>query len=90
MASGLNIKALIASVVQSEAYRAGKWNDASSAPENKYLSLDQLVSSVEALTGYNWTYGEYDMFGNDIVGLRSLAGGIDVPLVKKLGFPMLQ
>lgn len=77
LASGLNIKALIASVVQSEAYRAGKWNDASSAQNKKLLSLDQLVSSVEALTGYRWTYGEYDMFGNDIVGLRSLAGGID-------------
>lgn len=77
LASELNMKALVSSIVQSEAYRAGKWNDEPSVQNKKLLSLDQLVSSVEALTGYRWTYGEYDMFGNDIVGLRSLAGGID-------------
>jgi len=77
LASGLKMKALISSIVQSEAYRAGKWNDGGSVQNKKLLSLDQLVSSVESLTGYRWTYGEYDMFDNDIVGLRSLAGGID-------------
>jgi len=75
--SGLNLKALIASIVQSDEYRAGKWNDSVDVQNRKLLSLPQLVSSIEALTGFRWTYGDFDMFGNDIVGLRSLAGGID-------------
>jgi hypothetical protein len=77
LSSGLQMKALVSSIVQSDAYRAGKWNDAQSAQNKKMLSIDQLVSSIEDLTGFRWTYGDFDMFGNDIVGLRSLAGGID-------------
>ena len=77
LSSGLRMKALVSSIVQSDAYRAGKWNDAATAQNKKMLSMDQLVSSMEDLTGFRWTYGDFDMFGNDIVGLRSLAGGVD-------------
>ena len=77
LSSGLRMKALVSSIVQSDAYKAGKWNDASDVQNKKLMSMDQLVSSVEALTGFRWMYGDYDMFGNDIVGLRSLAGGVD-------------
>ena len=35
------------------------------------------MSSIEELTGFRWMYDDFDMFGNDIVGLRSLAGGVD-------------
>ena len=77
LASNLRMKALISSIVQSDAYKAGKWNDATDVQNKKLLSMDQLVSSIEALTGFRWMYGDYDMFGNDIVGLRSLAGGVD-------------
>lgn len=77
LSSGLQMKTLVSSIVQSDAYRAGKWNDTLMAQNKKMLSMDQLVSSVEDLTGFRWTYGDFDMFGNDIVGLRSLAGGVD-------------
>jgi hypothetical protein len=77
LSSGLNMKALVASIVQSEAYRAGKWNDGVDVQNRKLLSLPQLVSSIEALTGFRWTYGDFNMLENDIVGLRSLAGGVD-------------
>ena len=75
--SGLKMKALVSSVVQSEEYRAGKWNDDLDGQNRKLLSLPQLVSSIEALTGFRWTYGDFEMLENDIVGLRSLAGGVD-------------
>ncbi len=75
--SGLRLKSLVASIVQDEEYRAGKWNDRSDAQNRKLMSVSQLVSSIEDLTGFRWSYGDFDMLGNDIVGLRSLAGGID-------------
>jgi hypothetical protein len=71
------MKALVSSVVQSEEYRAGKWNDDLDGQNRKLLSLPQLVSSIESLTGFRWTYGDFEMLENDIVGLRSLAGGVD-------------
>ena len=75
--SGLKMKALVSSIVQSEEYRAGKWNDDVDGQNRKLLSLPQLVSSIESLTGFRWTYGDFEMLENDIVGLRSLAGGVD-------------
>ncbi len=73
----LNIKALLTSIVQDEQYKAGLLNDNPRSINAKLLRLDQLVSSIETLTDFKWTFNEYDMFDNDIIGLRSLAGGSD-------------
>lgn len=73
----LKMRSLIRSVVQDPAYRAGLLNAEEEATNAKLLKLDQLVSSIEDLTGFRWKYAGFDMFDNDIIGLRSLAGGAD-------------
>ncbi|MFT4976964.1 MAG: hypothetical protein ACI8S6_002869, partial [Myxococcota bacterium] len=47
------------------------------ARPTKLLSPDQLVSAVEDLTGFRWTYAGYEMLRSDTIGLRTLAGGAD-------------
>lgn len=78
---GLTLRALFASVVADEAYRAAPGADggedlAGSAP-TKMKTPEQLASAVADLTGFSWTYGGYSMLGTDSVGLRTLAGGAD-------------
>ena len=73
----LRMRSLISSVVQDPAYRAGLLNNDEEGTNAKLLKLDQLVSSVDDLTGFRWKYAGFDMFDNDIIGLRSLAGGSD-------------
>jgi hypothetical protein len=77
LSSNLNLKQLIASIVQSPEYRAGRLDTSIDSANAKLLKVDQLVSSIEELTGFSWKFGDFDMFDNDIVGLRSLAGGVD-------------
>jgi hypothetical protein len=43
----------------------------------KQLSVEQLASSMEDLTGFQWSWYGYDMMATDIYGLRTLAGGVD-------------
>ena len=90
LTSGLRMKALVSSIVQSAAYRAGKWNDSIDAQNKKMLSLDQLVSSIEGLTGFRWMYGDFDMFGNDIATVRiwSNAGTLRPQLAAMTFFPL--
>ena len=45
MASGLRMKALVSSIVQSPEYRAGKWNDTIDAAKQEDALSGQLVSS---------------------------------------------
>ena len=79
--SGLLLKALMASVIADTRYRAVDSSDpdvdAVDAPTAKMVSPDQLSSQVEALTGFRWTYADYDMLATDQIGLRTLAGGAD-------------
>ena len=79
--SGLQLKTLLASVIGDTRYRAADSADpdvdAVDAPTAKMVSPDQLASQVEALTGFRWTYADYDMLGTDQIGLRTLAGGAD-------------
>lgn len=81
LAGGLTLRALFRSVLQDDSYRAAPGGldgeDADGAAPTKMLSAEQLASSVEALTGFRWTYGGYEMLGTDSVGLRTLAGGVD-------------
>jgi hypothetical protein len=41
------------------------------------VTADLLATSVEGLTGYTWTYQDYDLLRTDNVGYRTLAGGAD-------------
>lgn len=73
---GLTVRSLVRSIVSDPLYRAGA-TDAAGAVPRKLVTPDLLADEVEALTGFRWTYGGYDMLGNDIVGVRTLAGGAD-------------
>jgi len=77
----LRFKALVESVVEDPRYRAGDSDDplvdASGAMPLKMVSTDQLASQVADLTGFLWTYADYEMLANDLVGVRTLAGGAD-------------
>ncbi len=76
---GLRMRALFRSIVQDPRYRSADVeaaDDAGAVPV-KMVTPDQLVSQVAALTGYQWTYQGADMLSNDLVGLRTLAGGAD-------------
>ena len=92
IAGELRFKALVRSVVGDPRYRAGDSDDpmveAAGAVPLKMVGTDQLVSQVEALTGYRWTYNDYEMLANDLVGVRTLAGGVDgVSVVRSARVP---
>ncbi|MEL6346858.1 MAG: DUF1585 domain-containing protein [Myxococcota bacterium] len=74
---GLTMRALVRSIVQDPRYRADTKADAPTAQSTKMLSADQLASSIEGITGFRWEYLGYDMLRNDLVGVRTLAGGAD-------------
>lgn len=76
LAGGLTVRALLKSVVSDPAYRSGSTDAAGYVPR-KMLTADLLASTVADLTGFTWTYGNYDMLRNDAVGFRTLAGGAD-------------
>lgn len=69
---GLTMRSLIRAVMASQEYRGvgdvGQW---------KLTRPDLLASQIEDLTGYRFTYSDYDMMTTDTYGLRTLAGGID-------------
>lgn len=73
---GLTQRALLRSLVRDEFYTAGA-TDAEGAVPRKLVTVELLVSQVEALTGFRWTYAGYDMLRTDAIGLRTLAGGAD-------------
>ncbi len=72
---GLTLRALFRSVMSSEAYREGRGADGTF--QAKMLSVDQLGTALEDLTGFRFTYGGYDLLGSDTYGVRTLAGGVD-------------
>ncbi len=73
---GLTMKALMRSIVTDPRYVAGA-TDAEGYVPKKMLTPDLLATSVEGLTGYTWTYADYDLLRTDNVGYRTLAGGAD-------------
>lgn len=73
---GLTVRALLKSVVQDPAYLSGS-TDATGYVPKKMLTADLLASTVADLTGFTWTYGNYDMLRTDTNGFRTLAGGAD-------------
>jgi hypothetical protein len=73
---GLTMKALMRSIVTDPRYLAGDTDEVGYVPR-KMMTPDLLATSVEGLTGYTWTYTNYDLLRNDTVGYRTLAGGAD-------------
>lgn len=79
LAGGLTLEALYRSVVADPRYRAGDHEDADAVGgvPLKMASNGLLASQIEGLTGFRWEYADYDMMKNDIIGVRTLAGGAD-------------
>lgn len=69
---GETVKALLRSILRSDAYNALPPDDDANL---RTLSADQLASSIADLTGYRLTTDGHDTLGTDTLGLRSLAGG---------------
>ncbi|MEQ1565506.1 MAG: DUF1549 domain-containing protein [Myxococcota bacterium] len=80
---GLTLRPLLRSIVSDPAYRADL-TDIPGAQSRKLATPDLLASSVEALTGYRWTYLNQDMLGSDVLGVRTLAGGADGTTVTRV------
>lgn len=79
LAGGLRLKSLLRSVVLDPAYLAADAAgvDATRGAPVRMLTPDQLGSTVADITGFRWTYADYAMLQNDLVGVRTLAGGAD-------------
>lgn len=76
LAGDLTFRALFRSLVHDAAYRAGDTDDELAVPE-KLATVEMLASQVVDLTGFHWTYADYDMLATDTYGLRTLGGGVD-------------
>ena len=73
---GLTLRALYRSLVNDPRYREADSDDAEGSPLRS-MRPDQLAGSLEALTGYRWTWEGNDMLDTDEQGVRILAGGAD-------------
>jgi len=78
--SGLVVRDLVRSIVESDSYRAAE----ATVPETadrvstvRVASPAQLASIVEELTGYRWSFGGVDALTDPGSGLVTLAGGVD-------------
>ncbi|MCB9797246.1 MAG: hypothetical protein H6741_31545 [Alphaproteobacteria bacterium] len=74
---GWRVKALLAGILETEAYTAGDSWDAAEAVGPRMLRPDQLDSALTALSGYEWSAQGYRLLDDDTVGFRVLAGGAD-------------
>lgn len=81
LAGDLSMKALFASVLADPRYRAADTThpavESEGAVPTKLLTASQLASAMEDLTGFHWTYADYEMMETDLIGVRTLAGGAD-------------
>ncbi len=75
LAGGLTLRSLYASLVTDPRYRS--IDEDNGGVPLKRMGPDMLASSIEALTGFRWTYQALDMMNTDAWGLRVLAGGAD-------------
>ena len=87
LAGDLHMDALYASIVSDPRYRAADVDhplaDAVGAVPLKLVTADMLATQIEDLTGFRWTWQDYDMMQTDVVGLRTLAGGADGQTVSR-------
>ena len=76
----LILRQLMLAVMARPEYRSASVAVAGSAGEGNPWKLtrpDLLASQIEDLTGFRFSYIDYDMLTTDTYGLRTLAGGID-------------
>ncbi len=71
---GLTLRALYRSMFRDPAYRAA---ESEADATRKLASPDLLAAQVEGLTGYRLREDGWDLFRNDAIGVRALAGGAD-------------
>ncbi|HMV68353.1 MAG TPA: hypothetical protein PKA64_16010 [Myxococcota bacterium] len=72
---GVRLRSLVRSIVADPAYRAA---GAAGDPDNaRLMTPESLALVVEDLTGFRWTFDGRPLLGNDVEGLRILAGGAD-------------
>ncbi|MCB9743689.1 MAG: DUF1585 domain-containing protein [Alphaproteobacteria bacterium] len=79
---GLRLKPLLAAITDTPEYRAG--GHEGSTPEAlsreataRLMTPELLGSAFEELSGFTWTWQGYEQLGNDLIGFRALAGGVD-------------
>lgn len=75
LASDLRLRPLYRSILDDATYRSVDQGDDATRP--RVMRPDQLAGTLEALTGFRWTYGGNDMLDVDDDGVRILAGGVD-------------
>jgi hypothetical protein len=75
LAGGFTVRSAMRSVVLSDEYTLGVAPDGTFAA--KMITVDQLGTVLEDLTGFRFTYAGYDLLGSDTYGVRTLAGGVD-------------
>lgn len=71
LAGGLTLRALVTSVVTDPAYQA-----ASGGADGKLVTPELFVSQLEGLTGFRFRIEDRDAFATDLLGMRTLAGGL--------------
>ncbi len=77
---GLQLRALYRSLLSDPLYLttpSQKEPNQPGAVDAKLINVDQLSSSVEALTGFKWSYQGVPLLKESTIGLRGLAGGDD-------------
>lgn len=80
---GGRLNALVRATLAGPDYLAGTLTeqadaaDAARVTTRRMMSVDQLEDAMAELTGFTWTHGGFEMLGNDEVGHRILAGGMD-------------
>ncbi len=77
---GLRLKTLLAAVTDSQEYGADgplEGDDDHGAITVRLLQPDQLRTALEDLTGFTWTTAGFEQLGNDDLGYRTMAGGVD-------------
>lgn len=82
-AAGDRYKAALRAITDDPMYRAGAVADDADgaihgrASTARLMSVDQIQSSLDALSGYRWTSEGYELLGVDTIGFRVLGGGVD-------------
>jgi hypothetical protein len=82
-ADGRRPHTLIRAVLADPAYRVGDVEgelaeaERGQWPSRRLLSVGQMGSVVEDLSGFKWTWEGYDQLNNDVIGYRVIGGGVD-------------
>lgn len=73
--SDLRIKPMLAAITDADTYRLAPTDP--ERPTRHMMSPQQVASSIEDLTGFEWTWREWERMEEDSEGFRVMAGGVD-------------